>query len=171
MQYTRTTHWTDFIFFVFPVVKVKCWWCPVTVQVFRNLTITSSLELTRRWKLNLPFIAQFTIVANSCTWAKDVTNDSCIHTDTQMCVCVCVRGNMQTHACTHSSTVTQAVSAGRALCDVIGLSCLVSACLAYPLVSLQLSEAQGSENWTQPAGWLHLHPRLYLLLLSWLSLT
>lgn len=85
------------------------------------------------------------------------------HMQTLKCACVaCVAMHACTHACMHGSIVTQAMSAGPALCDVISLSCLVSACLAYPLVSLQLSEAEGSKNWTQPAGRLHLHPSLHL---------
>lgn len=94
--------------------------------------------------------------------AKDVTNNSHTHADTEMCLSVFVCENVRTHARMQGSIVTQAMSAGPVLCDVISLSCLVSACLAYPLVSLQLSEAEGSKNWTQPAGRLHLHPSLHL---------
>lgn len=41
------------------------------------------------------------------------------------------------------------MSAGPVVGDVISLSCYVSVFSLF--TSLQLSEAQGSENWTQPA--------------------
>lgn len=50
---------------------------------------------------------------------------------------------------TQDNTVTQAMSAGPTACDVISLSCYVSVFSLF--TSLQLSEAQGSENRPKPA--------------------
>lgn len=97
----NTLHWLHF-FFVFPVVKVKCPPLPytcITVKAFRNLTITSSLELTQQWKLDLPFIAQFTIVANSLARGQGCDEQE-LHTRrrSNVHVCLYVKTCKRTHA-------------------------------------------------------------------------
>lgn len=96
---------------------------------------------------DLSFVALYITAADSLHVARDVTTHKQTRWNTRACAYV------------HGNIVTQAMSAGPVVCDVISLSCSVSV-LAYSQVYSSVERRAVKTGPNQPT--LHLHSSLHL---------